>query len=117
MTTFAAGNLTRRVTFQQRAPVPAGQTVRTGATWTDVLSCWARVQEQHHHTEGGDDDLNTDGVTRLRIRVTVRHRTTIDRAMRVVHHTPAGTRTLLIRDIRDPDSRQEYLVLDCVEDR
>lgn len=102
-----AGALRHRVVIQRKV---SGSPTRTamGApddTWTDYLTVWAAVRplrsRERFLAQAAESQVDTE--------IEIRYRDGITAAMRVVH----GSTVYNIEGIRDPDKRNDKLLLDC----
>jgi SPP1 family predicted phage head-tail adaptor len=98
------GQLRHRITFQSKVVTPdegGGQSI----AWMDGPTVWARILAQ-----GGGEVMRAGEVTpRVQYRVSVRHRTDLTSAMRIVF----GAKTLLIDAIFDADGDKRVLTVIC----
>lgn len=104
--TLDSSVLSRRITIQSRASAldSFGQQI---LTWTDVLSCWASLESQSSKELIAAQAVNAE----LTDMVTIRYRTGITAAMRVLYQS----RVLNIQSVINPDTAHVALQLMCSE--
>jgi SPP1 family predicted phage head-tail adaptor len=111
-TALTAGNLTDRVTIQQKSTTADGQGGRS-TTWGTLATVWAQVMPLRM-----GEKLQAAAVgSTLGYRVTVRYRADITPAMRI-RWTPfkaASAKTLEIHGVQPFDGGRRLLTLDCAE--
>lgn len=100
------GDFNRRVTIQQRGAAKDGFGQAT-QTWTDLLSCWARIEPLSGRELVMAQAQNAE-VTHL---VEIIYRPTITAAMRVVYQG----RIFNVLSVIDPDMAHVSLELLCSE--
>lgn len=117
----AGGAKRRRVTFQRRVAQPVGGGARGGATWTDVLTCWAQLEpgQRKHGGAGAAGMLLAADLGEAAAYAQVPYTVTIDwrppselsitSDLRIVE----GGRVFHIDVVIDPDERHERLVILC----
>lgn len=101
-----AGDLTRRITIQQRATTRDTFGQQT-TTWTDLLSCWAQIEPM-----SGRELITAQAVnSEITHTVTILYRSQIKPAMRVVYQG----RIFNIVSVTDQNSDHVITQMTCSE--
>lgn len=98
------GKLNCRVTIQQRA---AGQdaTGKPNGSWVPLATVYAKISEQ----SGSEAVVAARGTSFVQARITMRRRSDVTAAMRVVY----GTRVYQVLSVLRDDYPRQALTLDC----
>lgn len=99
-----AGDLTSRVTIQQRSTTPDAWGQPT-ETWSEVVTCWANIR----HNSGAEAIKGDAEISVVKASIRIRWRTGITSAMRVVF----GSATYAIKAVMPDHQRREFVDLVC----
>lgn len=99
-----AGELTSRVTIEQRSTTPDAWGQPT-ETWSEVVACWANIR----HNSGAEAIKGDSEISVVKASIRIRWRTGITSAMRVVF----GSATYAIKAVMEDHQRREFVDLVC----